>query len=450
MNEALQEAAEHKLTKQIGSLLSEEAFFGLILKTESALAQAQADVGMISRDTANAISAKAHVEYIDISKFPALYEQYMHPLLPIIKLLQEAVGGDNGQYVHYACTTGDILGMTFTLQLRQVWDVIKESVHRVEKLLSDMALKHADTLMVGRTHNIQGLPITFGFKVAGWLSELRRDITRMEQAEDRIFFGQMFGAIGTFASYGEHAFLLAKRFAERLDLAVPPDFCGKNAKDGTCEAFNIFALIAGLMARIAKQVFLLTTTEINELREGRLDTFVGSSAMPQKMNPVNCQHMRGVERQIRYRATHLMEILATLDHEGNMDITNDQQDVCEDLCRLMGEMMERSETLLTTLVVDEESMLRNLNLNHGVILSESVMIELGKHIGHHDAHHIVSDCAIRAQLEHLNFKEVLGTHEVVSRYLNTGQIESLLDPAKYLGKAPYLARQIAAGQNIDI
>ncbi len=443
MNEAMKKAQEHALTKRINGIVSQEHFFEIILKAESALAQAQADIGMIPREIADAISAKAHLECVDIEEYQELYEKYMHPLVPVVKLLQRAVGGEAGQYVHYACTTGDILCAVYTLQLKEVWDEVKASAYRIEKMLADLAIKHADTLQVGRTHNIQALPITFGFKVSGWLSEFRRDIRRMEEAEDRIFVGQMFGAVGTFASYGDVAFPLADRFAERLGLNVTPDFSGKISRDRICEAFFIFSLMAGILARIAKNVFILMTTELNEVREGRLDTFVGSSAMPQKMNPVNTQHMRGVERLIRYRVTHLMEILATQDHEGTMDTSNDQQDVTEQLCRDMGEMCERAETLLSTLVVDEENMLRNLHMNHGVILSESVMMELGKYIGRQDAHEIVSECAVKAQLEHLNFKELLSGHEVVAKYLDENKLDELLNPANYIGKASVLAKLIA-------
>ena len=434
---------KYSVIEHVNSLLSGEAYFQLLLDVESALSQAEADVGMISRETADAISAKAFVSCVDIEEYPALYEQLMHPLVPLVKLLQRAVGPEHGQFVHYASTTGDILMTAHMKQLKLVWDIVRASLVRIEKDLAAMTLKYADTMMVGRTHNIHALPMTFGFKVAGWLAELRRNIERMDQAEERIFVIQMCGAIGTLASYGEHAFELQERLAARLDLGVPPEYCWQSSKDRYCEAVNIFALIAGLMGRISKQVYLLMMTEINELREGRLDTFVGSSAMPQKINPVNTQHMRGVERKIRYRATHLLEIMANLDHERNMDGSIDEQDVMQEVCVLMGEMMERSELLISTLTVDEAAMLKNLNLGNGVILSEAIMMELGKHVGRQDAHHIVSDCAIRAVLEDLNFRDLLVAHADVSKHLTEEEIDSLLDPSKYLGYSSLIAKEVA-------
>lgn len=256
----------------------------LWLDVEAALARCQAELGMIPPSAAEAISKGALVANIDMGRYEALYEETKHPLVPLLELLREAVG-PAAEYVHWGATTHDVVDIAKMMAMRQVWETTQTVLAGIHQDLVRLARTHADTLMAGRTHNIQAVPITFGFKAAVWAGEVKRDIERLRQGEKRIFAITFSGAGGTMASFGDKGLELERRMAREFDLQVP-DIAWHAARDRFAELACTLAIAGGTLGRIAQEVYLLMGTEVAELAEGDAGGRVGSSTMPHKTNPI--------------------------------------------------------------------------------------------------------------------------------------------------------------------
>jgi adenylosuccinate lyase len=186
----------------MNQMFSEKARFQRWLDVEASLARAQASLGIIPKEAADAISRKAHVELLDLSKYKEMYQQTGHPMVAMLRLLQPIIEGGAGQYIHLGPTTQDIMDTSTVLALKGAHKVIYESLRRIEFDLLNIAEEHADTIMAGRTHSVQALPITFGYKVAIWTREIRRNIQRLRECGERLFVAQLSGAVGTMAAFG--------------------------------------------------------------------------------------------------------------------------------------------------------------------------------------------------------------------------------------------------------
>jgi adenylosuccinate lyase len=424
------------LEQQMIELFSDENRLQIWLDIEAALARCQAKLGILPQNVADDICAKAQLNNIDLDEYRRLYIETKHPLVPLLKLFQKAVG-PSGEFVHFGATTHDIVDIGKMISLKKVWDITEETLLAIEDDLLDLIEKHAYTLMAGRSHNIQALPITFGFKAAIWASELRRDIERLQQARDRVFVVTFSGANGTMASFDGKGHELEALMAKEFELGVP-DISWHAARDRIAEIASIFAIIGGTLARIAQEVYLLMASEIGELSEGYTESLVGSSTMPHKINPINTQHIMGAARTLRYDAAHCIECML-IDHEHNLVHFNDERLTVERMGRTMGELLERSYELVHTLHVDEKRMRKNLDVLKGAVQSENVMLKLGERIGKMTAKNIVTELAVKAIREDAFLSDLLNNDPRVSEHLSSDDISKLLDPVQYADAAAEIA-----------
>ncbi len=231
-------------------IFSEEQMIDRWLKIEAALAEAEAEMGIIPDWAAREISAKASVERIDLNLARAEQQKTRHSLVPVIRAFAKVCGEKAGEYVHFGPTTQDIIDTGNMLALREVMDAVKRDLEAIEKRLVQITLEHADTPMAGRTHGQHALPITFGFKTASWLQEIRRHLDRLEEGRERILVGELAGAVGSYAPWGEQGRELEKRTMDRLGLAQS-DIPWQSARDRFAEAVLLLAMICSTLGRIA-------------------------------------------------------------------------------------------------------------------------------------------------------------------------------------------------------
>ena len=416
------------IANKIGALFGQKQRLQDWMTIEAALATCQADMGIIPKEAAADIAAKACVSNIDLARYEQMYLETRHPLVPLLKLYQDAVGA-SGQYLHFGATTHDIVDIAKILALKQVWDLTEEALLAMISHLADLAERHAYTLQAGRSHNIQSVPITFGFKAAMWADELWRSVERLRQGRERVFVVTFSGASGTMASFDGRGAELEERMAKAFDLGVP-DICWHPARDRIAEIASVFAIIGGTLGRIAQEVYLLMATEIRELSEGYRDGMVGSSTMPHKINPINSQHIMGDARTLRYAAAQCIECMA-IDHEHNLVHFDDERSTCERIGLTMADLLSRSYELISTLFVDEGHMRQNLDALNGALLSENVMLDLGRRIGKMSAKDIVTELAIRSVQEEASFAALLKGDARVNSVLTDSEIDALLDPTPY-------------------
>lgn len=431
----------------VSAMLSDEARFQRWLDVEAALAVSQGKLGTIPQEAAEKIREKAKTKYLDMSQYQSLYESTEHPMAALLKLFQGAVG-EYGAYIHLGATTQDIMDTAMMLLLKKVWGITLDYLCNLEEQLLIMSERYADTIMAGRTHNIQALPITFGFKVAGWAREIQRNIERLLESKQRIFVIQLSGAVGTMASFNESGFKLQELVAKELDLAVP-DLTWHSSRDRLSEFACNFAIVSGSLARIAQEVYLLMGTEIGELTEGWREGMVGSTAMPHKMNPVHCQHIMASARCIRYIATHILETMV-VDHERNMVHFIDERTKLEELCLSLAELLNRTQKMFGSLFVNEPRMKKNLDLLKGAMQSEAVMLELSKSMGKRSAHEIVTKAATKAVREGLELSQLLMENSGVVKSVSKTKLDELLNPEAYTGYSAQIARKAVSSSREEL
>jgi len=412
------------------------------LDFEATLARAEATLGMIPKEAAEEISRKAKVELLDIKKMEETRQQVLLPTVAFIRTFQSICEGDAGQYIHWGATSQDLVDTTQMLKLKEAHKVIYQSLRRIEADLLNTAEQHADTIMAGRTHCIHALPITFGYKVTIWARDIRRHIQRLKECRERLFVIQLSGAVGTMAAFGRKGPELQSLVAKDLGLGVP-DISWHASRDRLAEFANLMSMIAGTLARIANEVYLLMSTEVGEVSEPWQVGVVGSSTMPHKVNPFISESMMSLAREVRHNASLVTEFMV-VDHERDLNFLLGEMEALEDSCLTISELLAYGESMARNMTVNPKRMKTNLDLLKGLMLSEVVMLELGHKIGKQFAHEIVYDDAMKAIQEGINFKQVLMEDPRVNQHLTEADLDRILNPAGYLGLAPQIARDMIA------
>lgn len=426
---------------EVELLFSRDGRFERWLTVEAALAKAQAELGIIPGHIAQDIVAAAHVEKLELSRYDELYAKTGHPMVSMLRLLEAAAGPESGQYIHLGATTQDVMDCAMILAFQRMFELTRAKLVSIQQSVLNLCEAYADTPMMGRTHNVQALPITFGYKAAVWADELERCIQRLDESRERILVIQMSGAVGSMVSFGKNGSAIQTSMARELGLSVP-NVCWHVSRDRLAEFTGQLALIGGCLGRIAQEVYLLMGSEIGELAEPWSDGTVGSSTMPHKINPTSTQHMMSLARDIRYHNAAVLEMM-WVDHERNiMHFVGERQHL-EDCCTAAAQLLDRADVLLGGLQVNPDNMLANLNRLGGLTQSERVMLELGKKIGKQHAHQLVNEIAVDCFHNGKNFEEELKKNETVASELGTDIVHDLLDPIKYIGDCPDIARRVA-------
>lgn len=423
-------------------IFSREAMLQRWLDMEAALARAQASIGMVPKEVAEEIGRKAKVELLDLKKFEEIQRQVWLPTVAFIHTFQSVCDGDAGQYIHLGATSQDLVDTAQVLGLKEAYEVIYQSLRQIEDDLLNLAEQHADTIMAGRTHGIHALPITFGYKVAIWAREIRRHIQRLKECQKRIFVVQLSGAVGTMASFGSKGPQIQSLMAQDLGLGVP-EIAWHASRDRLAEFANLLSIIASTLARIAHEVFYLMSTELSEAREPWQLEVVGSSTMPHKINPVISESMMSLAKKIRYHAPLVTEFMV-VDHERDMYFLLGESETLRESCLAMGELLAHGENMAKNITVNPRKMRANLNILKGLMLSEAVMLELGRNIGKQSAHRVVYEDTMEAMKKDVELKEVLMKDTRVTQHLTEADLDRILQPEGYVGLAPQMARDIVA------
>jgi adenylosuccinate lyase len=409
---------------------------------EAALALDQAALGIIPREAAEEIAAKAKVENVDIEAIAAEIRRIKHPLVPALKAVQQLCKSGLGEYIHFGPTTQDVLDTGVVLQIRDAHAIYVRDLKAIGKVLYRLAETHRATPMVGRTHGVQALPITFGHKCAIWLSEMGRHYERLRQLEPRVFVGGMVGAVGTQASYGPHARELEQRLMKRLGLGVA-DINWQPARDRFAEYVCVLGMLGATLGKIANQVYLLEHNEIDELAEPFSEGKLGSSTMPHKRNPSTCEAVMGVSRAIKYNVALMLESMV-IEHERDGAAWRAEWRALPESCLMAGGMLASMKYVLSGLVVNTDKMRSNLDLLGGFLLSERVMFVLSGKIGKQTAHELVYEVSMRGIETGMTFEKALMENKQVREALSEQELRAALDPTTYVGRAPQIVDEVLA------
>ncbi|WP_441229737.1 class-II fumarase/aspartase family protein [Tardiphaga sp. 215_C5_N2_1] len=418
-------------TAEMRAVFADEALVGRYIEAEVALARAQARLGVVPKEAAQAIEAAAKSIRIDFDKLRAETEIVGYPILPLVHQLSEAAG-EAGRYVHWGATTQDIMDTANVLQIRAALQIVTRDLCEVRDILATMAKKYRDTPMAGRTHLQQALPVTFGYKAAVWLSSIDRHIERIDQALPRILLGEFSGAAGTLASVGEGGLEMQKLFCEELGLHQP-SITWHVARDGIAEAVTLLGLITGTLGKIATDVMLLSSSEFGEVSEPFVPGRGASSTMPQKRNAISSELMLAAAKAVRQHVATMLDGMIH-DLERATGPWHLEWVSLPESFLLTASSLANAKFMLAGLVVHEKRMLENLDLTRGLIVAEAVMMAAAPKLGRQHAHDVVYDACRKAiegggQLADIlaevpEITEALGGKEAIRRHC---------DPANYLG-----------------
>lgn len=429
-------------TDRMREIFSDKNMVQKWIDTEVALAKAQAQLGIIPQDMAHEIAAKGDASLVDLVQIGEHYKDSI-TIVPLLTEYKKILDGRAGEYIHYGATSQDIVDNGMILLIKEAYEEIYGQLARVEELAAGLAEKYRDLVMAGRTHVIQALPITFGYKVAVWTAELGRQLERMEESKDRIMVGQFSGAVGTLASQEELGLEVQRLMMEDMGLNVPL-ISWHTSRDHIAEFMGLLALIAGTIGKINHEIFSLQRTEIGEVEEPFYMGKVGSSTMPHKRNPQVCENVIALTRNVRGLAPVAYEAMLC-ENERDWGALLSEWDFIPKACHLMGAALEKTIDILDNLLVYPDRMEENLFKLKGMLLSEAAMMHLGEKIGRLTAHELVYETCMKAFAEDKTMKEALLENDLVAQHFTAEEIDDFLEPHKYTGlSGEFVDRVLAA------
>ena len=425
----------------VAELFTEAATFQSYLEVESALARAQAVLGVIPQWAADTIATKARLELMDLKRVYEGLEKTGHPLVPLVWELDRICGPEAGGYIHWGATTQNITQTGKLLQVRKCHQYYLDSIGRLLLTLAGLAEKSKDYAMPGRTHGQHAVPATFGYKVAVWIDEIIRHVGRLKGCEERVFVSMLGGGAGTMASVGLEGLRTQDLIAENLGLSSM-SMPSRTIGDHLTEYITILAMVAATASKMAREVYTLMKQEFGEVEEPVPVGAVGSSTMPQKRNPRLSQDVVAWAAEVRTFVPLALEAMQT-EHEADKTTSMMINSAIDRVCELTGNIVQGLNEIFSDIRLFPERMRENLELTGGLIMSERVMLALGSEMGRQRAHDAVYEAAQRSVNENRPFTETLSEEEEVASRLTNEEIRDLLDPEQYTGLCSYFAETFA-------
>lgn len=427
-------------TEEMRNVFTEEAYAERFMEVEAALARAEADAGVIPQDAADEITRTATIDYLDLDEVERKIEEIDLFTVAIIQTWKEAIG-PHGEYIHWGATSQDIADMAMLLLMREGFDVLKTDIDAIKSSLEQLTRDHADTPMMGRTHHVHALPITFGLKSSNWLDEFTRGARRLEEVIDQVNALQFFGAVGSLASVGEPGLEVQENLADELDVSIP-NTAWYASRDRLVEVVEVFAGISDTLSRIARQVLLLGREEIDEVAEPIPEGMVGSSTMPHKRNPVKSERTIGLAALLRGQAT-VMHLLTDAYDERDAGLWYAEYAVIPEAFLYVSRALRNMRAVLEELQINQHRMRENMDIHDGLPTSEAVMMELANTVGRQTAHEIVYEAAEKTMHSPQSFYESLLEDDRITDVLSNEKLRDLTDPSRYTGISAEFARRTA-------
>ncbi|MEA5583252.1 adenylosuccinate lyase [Nodularia harveyana UHCC-0300] len=411
---------------EMGNLWTETYKLQTWLQVEIAVCEAQAELGYIPSQAVEEIKAKAN---FDPKRVLEIEAEVRHDMIAFLTNVNEYVG-DAGRYIHLGLTSSDVLDTALGLQLVASLDVLSPHLENLIQAIRQKAREHRNTVMIGRSHGIHAEPMTFGFKLAGWLAEVLRHQERLKILRETIAVGKISGAVGTYANIEPRVEAIA---CEKLGLKADTASTQVISRDRHADYVQQLALIAASIERFAVEIRNLQKTDVLEVEEFFAKGQKGSSAMPHKRNPIRSERLTGMARLVRSHAGAALENVA-LWHERDISHSSVERVIFPDACILTHFMLVEITELVKNLLVYPENMARNLNCYGGVVFSQKVLLALiDKGLNREEAYAIVQKSAHAAWNQpEGNFHDLISQDPGVTQKLSPAEIATCFDPQQHL------------------
>jgi len=415
---------------EIKKIWSKRSKFQRWLNVEILVLEAKEELGLIPKGIALKVRKNAKFTVAEIKKRE---KETGHDFVAFIQVVSESLPPEVRPYFHAGLTSYDCEDTALATMIRDSTDLISQKLVELEQILKEMVLKYKYTLQIGRTHGVHAAPITFGFKLLNWLSEIQEYIKILEENRPHFLVGKISGAVGTYANTDPR---IERIVCEKLGI-----YAAKVSTQIVNRAHHSFylailTLISASLEKFATEIRNLSRTEIGEVQEPSLEKQTGSSAMPHKKalpNPVASENTCSLMRTPKGNLITALENQATCWHERSLDNSANERFTFADTSTYVYYSLWRFINILKNLEVFPDQMLKNLNLTRGIIFSEDVMLALAeKGIGREDVHALLQELTLKSRKQKLEFKEVLLADSRITGLLSSREIEACLNPQRYL------------------
>jgi adenylosuccinate lyase len=410
---------------EMARLWTQDAKYEAWLKVELAVCEVYAKRGIIPAEAMGRIKTAARVSASRIDEIEATTR---HDLIAFLTNLEESIGADS-RYVHIGMTSSDVVDTAQALQMVAASDLLLAGLERFREALRSLAVRHKETLCVGRTHGIHAEPMVFGLKPALWFTEAGRNLERLRRAKEAVGVGKISGAVGTFAHIDPD---VEEEACRLLGLAAAPVSTQIVQRDRHAEFCSTLAIIAASLEKVATEIRSLQRTEILEAEEPFTEGQKGSSAMPHKRNPVSCEQVCGLARLVRTNSLAALENVA-LWHERDISHSSVERVILPDSTLLVDYMLHQMTRIVEGLQVYPERMRENMERSFGLMFSQRVLLRLAETgLPRQQAYEMVQRNAMRAWRERASFRAFLAGDPEVTARLTAADLDACFDPTWYL------------------
>ena len=421
-------------TQAMREVWSDQSRIQRYLDVEKALSVVQGRLGMIPKEAADEIASHCDVAEYDFAKLKSATEHVGYPVLPVVQQLTALCKDGLGQWSHWGATTQDITDTATVLQMQAGLALVEDELKAITTSLADLARRHRDTPMIGRSNLQQAIPMTFGYKAAVWLAGMDRHRERLNQMRPRVLIGEFGGAVGTLASLGDKGLAVQADMMKELGLFQPP-IAWHTVRDTVAEVGCFLGLVCGSLDKIASDVKVMMMTELDVVQEPAGGGGRGaSSTMPQKRNPISCAYVTACASVVRQHAAALLNAM-NADFERATGTWEIEWLVLPEIFCYAAGALAQARFMLGGLEVHPDAMSRDLHLTEGLVNTEAVMMALAPKMGRETAHDRLSQVCIAVAEGKGSLIDLLSGDAEIAKAFDRAALEKLIKPENYLGNS---------------
>jgi 3-carboxy-cis,cis-muconate cycloisomerase len=432
-------------TAAMRKVFSDENRTQKYLDIEAALARVQARLGIIPAEAAEEIVKNCTLAMIDMDKLRVQTERIGYPILGVVQQIVAACKDNLGEYCHWGATTQDITDTATVMLIREALALVDGDLQAISSAMADLARRHRDTPMVGRSNLQQAVPLTFGYKIAGLLSAIERHRTRLAELRPRVLVGEFAGAVGTLASIQKGGLETQAGLMHEVGLGQP-DIAWHTQRDRIAEVGCFLGMVTGTLGKLATDVKLMMQTEVGEVYEPFAPGRGSSSTMPQKRNPISSCYIHACASVVRQHVAALLDAMIA-DHERSTGPWEIEWISLPEAFLLSSGALAQARFIVEGLVVDADRMRANLDMTNGLVVSEAVMMGLAPYLGREHAHDVVYDLCRKAIEQNRPLLDLLAETPEITRHVDRKGLQALCDPAHYLGLSGVMVDRVLANMS---
>src|SRR5690625_5239687 len=416
---------ERYTREEMGQIWSEQNKYDAWLEVELLVCEAWAELGIIPKEDVQKLRQKAS---FSVERIYEIEQETRHDVVAFTRAVAETVGEER-KWIHYGLTSTDVVDTALSYLIKQANNIIQRDLENFIEILKNKAIEHKHSVMMGRTHGVHAEPTTFGLKIALWYEEMKRNLTRFNEAAAGVEFGKLSGAVGTYANIDP---FVEKHVCEQLGLSPAPLSTQTLQRDRHAAYMSALALVATSIEKFATEIRGLQKTETREVEELFRKGQTGSSAMPHKRNPISSENMSGMARVVRGHMVTAYENVS-LWHERDISHSSAERIILPDATIALNYMLNRFSNVVKNLTVFSENMKRNIDKTYGVIFSQRVLLALiDKGMSREDAYSVVQPLAMEAWETETAFKGLLEKTSEVMELLSEAELEDCFDHTYHL------------------